>query len=102
VSIDRIRLQLSQESVLKPSDVKMKLDVKLKIEETVQVVGAAPPIQFWDPETAKLAFGPVPYGAPTHRDFIDLNTPEEFKRYPMDLNALMRWLMEQLNKKPAE
>lgn len=94
VSIERIRLQLSHAPATKM--------FVIKIQETVEVVGKAPPIQFWTPENAKLVFGPVPYGAPTHKDFIDFHTPEEFKRYPMDLNALMLWLMEQLNKKKPE
>jgi hypothetical protein len=94
VSIGRIRLQLAHA----PSNRKFKLEIR----ETVEVVGVAPKIPLWPAETAKLAFGPVPYGAPTHKDFIALHTPEEFKSYPMDLNALMLWLMEQLNKKKTE
>lgn len=94
VSIERIRLQLSHAPATKTFTI--------NIQETVEVVGKAPPLQLWTPESAKLAFGPVPYGAPTHKEFIDLHTPEEFKRYPMDLNALMQWLMEQLNKKKPE
>jgi hypothetical protein len=94
VSIERIRLQLSHAPATKT--------FRISIQETVEVVGKAPPLQLWTPENAKLAFGPVPYGAPTHKDFIALHTPEEFKRYPMDLNALMLWLMEQLNKKKPE
>lgn len=94
VSLKRIRLQLS--------DAPPTKRFNLKIEETVQVVGVAPPMQLWSPERAKLAFGPVPYGAPTHKDFINLHTPEEFRNYPMDLNALLQWLMEQFHKKTTE
>jgi hypothetical protein len=93
VSIGRIRLQLKVAAASKFSG--------LKIQETVEVVGVAPKIEFWNPETAKLATGPVPYGAPTHKEFINLVTPQEFKNYPMDLNALMQWLMEHLAEKKA-
>ena len=92
VSFDRIRIQLAT----KPET---KVTNGLKIEETIQVIGTAPKTQLWDPETAKLATGPVPWGAPTHRDFIDLVTPQEFKTYPMDLNALLQWLMQRLAEK---
>ena len=88
VNLGRIRLELAHKPPTKSSG--------LRISETIEVVGVAPKVQLWNPETAKLATGPVPYGAPTHKDFIDLHTPEEFKRYPMDLNALMKWLMEKL------
>ena len=95
VSIGRIRLQLKTAEGSKFSG--------LKIQETIEVVGVAPKIEFWNPETAKLVFGPVPYGAPTHKEFLDLHTPQEFKRYPLDINALMQWLLEHLaEKKTAE
>lgn len=94
VSLRRIRLELAIKPETKTSG--------LKIQEAIQVVGVAPKIQLWDPETAKLATGPVPWGAPTHKDFIDLNTPQEFKNYPMDLNALMMWLMQHLGDKTAK
>src|SRR4051812_909359 len=81
VSLDRIRLELAA----KPETQK----TGLKIQETIEVVGIAPKIQLFNPETAKLATGPVPWGAPTHKDFIDLVTPQEFKNYPMDINALV-------------
>jgi hypothetical protein len=94
VSLERIRNQLAVKPATKTSG--------LKIQETIEVVGVAPKIQLWNPETAKLATGPVPWGAPTHRDFIDLVTPKEFKNYPMDLNALMQWLMQHLGDKTAK
>jgi hypothetical protein len=94
VSLERIRLELAMKPETKTSG--------LKIQETIEVVGIAPKIQFWNPETAKLATGPVPWGAPTHRDFIDLVTPKEFKNYPMDINALVQWLLEHLAEKTAK
>jgi hypothetical protein len=91
VSLERIRLQLAVKPETKTSG--------LRIQETIEVVGVAPKIELWNPETAKLATGPVPWGAPTHRDFIDLVTPQEFKNYPMDINALVQWLLQHLAEK---
>ena len=89
IDIGRIRLQLSRPAE-KPS--------ALRIERMIEVVGVAPPIVLWtDAEKAKLVNGPNPFGPPTQKQILDLNTPQEFKRYPMDLNALMRWLSEKLD-----
>jgi hypothetical protein len=94
VSLERIRQQLADQPETKTSG--------LKIQESIEVVGVAPKSQLWNPETAKLATGPVPWGAPTHRDFIDLVTPQEYKVYPMDLNALVQWLLQRLGDKTAK
>jgi len=94
VSLERIRIQLAAKPATKISG--------LKIQETIEVVGVAPKIELWNPETAKLATGPVPWGAPTHRDFIDLVTPKEFKTYPMDMNALVQWLLQHLADKTGK
>jgi hypothetical protein len=91
VSLDRVRGALAQPPPSKTAG--------LRIQETIEVVGKAPKPLFWNPETAKLAHGPVPFGAPTQKDILNLITPQDFKTYPMDLNALMQWLMEHLNKK---
>jgi hypothetical protein len=88
VSIGRIRLRLSEPAPKSPA---------LKIHTTIEVVGVAPPIELWTPaEKANLARGPAPWGPPNQKDILDIVTPQEFKRYPMDLNALMQWLAERL------
>ena len=88
IDIGRIRLQLSDPSPQKPV---------LKIQQVIEVVGVAPPIELWSAQEKKnLARGPAPWGPPTQKDILDLVTPQEFKTYPMDLNALMQWLAEKL------
>ena len=75
----------------------------MRLNATVEVVGKAPPIELWDPaKTKEVLKGPAPFGPPTQKDFLELTTPQEFKRYPFDLNALMKWLTEKLEaeKKP--
>jgi hypothetical protein len=91
ISFDRVRMQLTQ-----PAPSKTK---GLKIQETIEVVGKAPTPLLWDPKTAKLTSNAVPYGAPTQKDIMKLIVPKEFQTPPMDLNALMQWLMEHLNKR---
>jgi hypothetical protein len=93
VSFDRVRMELTV-----PAPPKNK---GLKIQETINVVAKAPPILLWDPKTVKadLTSAAVPYGAPTQKDIMKLIVPKEFQNYPFDMNALMQWLMEHLNKK---
>ena len=87
-SLDRIRKELAVPADKAPG---------IRIARIVEVVGVAPPIVLWtEEERAQLTRGPSPFGAPTHREMLDLNTPLEFKRYPMDLNAVMRWLADKL------
>ena len=93
VSFERVRIELTA-----PAPPK---DKGLKIQETINVVAKAPPIMLWDPKTVKadLTSAAVPYGAPTQKDIMKLIVPKEFQNYPFDMNALMQWLMEHLNKK---
>jgi len=69
----------------------------LNLRYRVQIYGQAPPIVLFGPE-ANLAGGPVPYGAPTHREMIDHVTPKEFRPPVADFSALIRWLAERANK----
>jgi len=91
VSFDRVRMELTQPAPPKNGG--------LKIQETINVVAKAPPVLLWNPKTANLTSAAVPYGAPTQKDIMKLIVPKEFQNYPFDMNALMQWLMDHLNKK---
>jgi hypothetical protein len=91
ISFDRVRMELGE-----PMPPKGK---GLKISETIEVVGKSPQILLWDPKTVNLTSAAIPFGAPTQKDIQKLIVPKEFQNYPFDLNALMQWLMDQLNKK---
>ena len=56
----------------------------------IDVFGQAPPIQLITPET-ELVFTPPPYGAPTHRDMINIVTPKEFSSPVMSFGNLFDW-----------
>jgi hypothetical protein len=94
VSFERVRIQLAQPVHSQTSG--------LKIQETIEVVGKAPKPSLWDPKTVNLTSQAVPFGAPTQKDIMKLIVPKEFQTYPFDLNALMQWLMEHLNKKSEQ
>ena len=70
----------------------------LHIRYTVDVYGQAPRIEFFTKQD-NLKDGPVPYGAPSHRDMIEHVTPIEYRPPVMDFSALLRWLSDKTNKK---
>jgi hypothetical protein len=69
----------------------------LNIRYLIQIYGQAPPIIVWRKED-NLVYGPVPYGAPTHREIIEHITPREYRSPPADISALIRWLQERAKK----
>lgn len=90
ISVDRIQRKLAQA----PSSSQPGL----KLEYYVEVVGRAPRIDVFG--SFDVRNGPVPHAGVTHRDFLNLVTPQEFRSPPMDLTAFFTWLSEKLNKKP--
>ena len=70
----------------------------LNLRYTVDVYAPAPPIVLFSRED-NLVNGPVPYGAPTHREMLEQMTPKEYRAPAADLSALFRWLLEQAQKK---
>ncbi len=72
--------------------------VGLNLRYFLNVYGEAPAIRLFL-EGENLKDGPVPYGAPTHQEFLDLWTPKEFRAPVMDLTSFMRWLANRTNGK---
>jgi len=69
----------------------------LHIRYSVDVYGQAPRIDLFTKQD-NLTSGPVPYGAPSHRDMIEHVTPMEYRAPYADLSALLRWLSEKSKK----
>lgn len=101
VSLDRIRLRFQRTGLFEPvfdSD-------KLKLSTRVDVVGKAPPLRLFGPDANvknELTSRAVPFGAPTHRDMLQVMTPQEFRTPAMDMNALFEWLSKQFDKDTKE
>jgi hypothetical protein len=89
VDLHRIERQLRQHSEREQHE-------GLRLRYFVDVYGKAPKIELFAPDE-DLAHGPTPWGAPTHRDMLEVMTPKEFRTPIMDFNALMRWLTDKLN-----
>jgi hypothetical protein len=70
VDLSRIKRELVQAEEAEESDS------PLRLRFTVQVLGVAPKIDVL--EGFKLS-GPIPYGAPTHQEFLDVVTPQAYK-----------------------
>jgi hypothetical protein len=70
----------------------------LRIRYSIAVYGTAPRIELFTKQD-NLGNGPVPFGAPSHREMIDHVTPIEYRAPIMDFSALLRWLSDKANKK---
>ena len=65
----------------------------LNIRYRIDVYGQAPRIEIFNRED-NLAHGPVPYGAPSHREMIEHVTPKEYRAPFADIGNLIRWLSD--------
>ena len=63
----------------------------LNLRYFVDVYAKAPAIVLFTKED-NLFYGPVPYGGPTHREMLEMITPEEHSAPAADIGALFRWL----------
>jgi hypothetical protein len=93
IDMSRIRRQLVRASVREERD-------GLNLRYVVDVFAPAPAIDlFWsakgDPNFWRL---PAPYGAPTHQEFINLNTPQQHRAPAADFGALFRWMADKAKK----
>lgn len=97
VDVNRLPLDLERlEQQLRRSTETERRD-GLRLEYNIQVFGRAPRLQFFTPEDVRPT-GPVPYGAPTHREMLDVMTPKEYRAPAADFGSFMRWLNDKLNK----
>lgn len=65
----------------------------MRLRTFVDVFGRAPQIELFAPNE-NLNTAPVPWGAPTHQQMLDIMTPQEFRAPAMDFGAFMRWLQD--------
>ena len=97
VDVDRLPIDLQRiHRELQKSTVREEHE-GLNLRYIVDVYGEAPPLVIFGPDD-NLVHGPVPYGAPTHREMIEHVTPKEYRTPAADLGALARWLAERAKK----
>ena len=97
VDVDRLPLDLRRvHRGLRQPTVRVERD-GLNLRYVIEVFGQAPPLVVFTKED-NLAYGPVPYGAPTHREMMEHITPKEYRAPAADISALIRWLAERARK----
>jgi hypothetical protein len=95
VNVDRLPLDIQRlERKLQSSAEREDWD-GFRLRYTVEVFGTAPRLRFFEPSDVAPS-GPIPYGAPTHKEMIEVMTPKEFRSPAMDFSSLMRWLQEKM------
>jgi len=99
VDVNRLGIDLSKiQHDLRQSASTESENHGLKVRYTVDVYGQAPRIEFFTKED-NLQSGPVPRSAPTHQEWIDAVTPQEYRAPAADLSNLFRWLSERASRK---
>ena len=98
IDVDRLPLDLVriQRELKHAPDSETREGLRLKY--FLQIYGTAPQLKLFT-EADNLVYGPVPYGGPTHRDILNVITPQEFRSPVMDFSSLLRWASEKLSKK---
>jgi len=91
IDLERIQRQLRQGAVREERD-------GLNLRYVVDVYGQAPRIELFAP-APNLMTGPSPYGAPTHRQMIEMVTPQEYRAPAADFGSLFRWLADKAKDK---
>lgn len=91
ISLHRIHRELQQSSSTESRE-------GLRLRYQIDVYGRAPAIELFTSDD-NLRNGPVPYGAPTHKQMLEMMTPQEFRAPVMDFTSFMRWLADKANRK---
>ena len=99
VDVSRLPLNMERlERELRAASSREERDADgLRIRYILQIFGQAPPLIVFTKED-NLVNGPVPHGAPTHREILEHITPKEYRSPPADIGALIRWLQERAKK----
>ena len=69
----------------------------LNLRFYVNVYAPAPPIKLFTP-LDDLLYGAVPHGGPTHRDMMNVMTPQEFSAPAADFSGIARWFANKAKK----
>jgi hypothetical protein len=98
VDVDRLPINVAKIERQLQREGDKEERVGLNLRYSLHVYGVAPRLQFFTEED-NLTTGPVPWGAPTHREMIEHVTPQEFRAPVADFSALFRWLADRQKKK---
>lgn len=91
IDVNRIHRQLQQDAERGPHE-------GLRLKYFIDVYASSPRLQLFA-NRQEATTGPVPFGAPTHREMLDVTTPQEYRAPVMDFGALMRWFSDRASSK---
>ena len=91
VSLDRIRRELRQ------AEARPQEPGTINLRYHVEVFGQAPRLDFF--KDFPLDVGPVPYGGPTHREFLEFVTPQQFRSPTVPIYGLAVWAAQKLHER---
>lgn len=103
--VDPSRMGISLERIVKGLRFEemreRKTDSPLNLEFQVQVFGTAPRIDILgDYDIGKD--GPLPYGAPTHQDFLNHLTPQAYRSPTVPISSVALWAITQLMQRSSK
>ena len=105
LTVDPSRMGISLERIVKGLRFEemreRRTDSPLKLEFNVQVFGTAPRIDILGDYDIGQD-GPLPYGAPTHQDFLNHLTPQAYRSPTMPLSSVAVWALGQLMQRSAK
>ena len=97
VNPDQLGLNLSRiQRELRRSAERQDYD-GLNLRFYVNVYAPAPPIRLFTP-LDNLLYGQAPYGGPTHREMMNMITPQEFSAPAADFTGIARWFANKAKK----
>jgi len=98
IDVDRLPLDLRriQRELRHAPDSEVREGLRLRY--FLQIYGTAPQLKLFT-DADNLVHGPVPYGAPTHQEMLNVMTPQEFRAPVMDFSSLLGWARVRLKKK---
>ena len=97
INADQLGLNLSRiQRELRRSAERQEYD-GLNLRYYVNVFAPAPTIRLFTP-LDNLLYGPAPYGGPTHREMMDMITPQEFRAPAADFTGIARWFANKAKK----
>jgi hypothetical protein len=95
VSLNRIKRELDKTGPRERSTAD-----GLRLNYYLDVYGKLPSLEMF--RGFDLQFGPVPFGGPTHTEFLQLVTPQEFRSPPANLSNVAQAIAQWLSQRSAE
>ena len=102
--VDPSRMGISLDRIvkgLKFEESRERRESPLNLEFPIQVLGTAPRLDVLEDDDIG-ADGPIPYGAPTHQEFLNQLTPQAYRSPAMPLSSAALWAIGQLFQRGAK